>query len=329
MNVTDQKYVSLLTYRLDNFKKKGPTLYNFRCPFCGDSEKNKHKARGYLYEREGSLLYYCHNCARPTMTFRRFLKEVDQMLYHEYILERLKSEDNIIYKPSVPRVKKVENVFKDLPTVASLPDEHMARSFCKERKLPSLDSIFYAQKFTDFVNSCIPNKLKLPNKPRIVLPFYDYDNSVIGFQGRAIDDDLIRYITIHLNEDRPMVYGLNKVNHNIKYYVVEGPFDSMFLENAVAVGSSALLSGIDKLGCNKENAVFVFDNEKRNKEIVKMMEKVIKANHKIVIWPEDIIEKDINDMVLAGRTGSEIQHIIDNNTHKGLTAELKFTAWKH
>jgi hypothetical protein len=44
-----------------------------------------------------------------------------------------------------------------------------------------------------------------------------------------------------------------------------------------------------------------------------------------VIWPDTIVEKDINDMVLAGR---DVQSIVECNNYSGLEAKLKFTTWK-
>jgi hypothetical protein len=254
------------------------------------------------------------------------------VLYHEYILERLKSENKRLpVQEEPPKQKPVEAVLEPFKTISELPPEHMAYQWCINRKLPkkALESIFFVPKFPEFVNSCITGKLlQIENSPRLLIPFYYYDDTLIGYQGRALDDSKTRYITIHLNHDHPLIYGLDKVNLNKKFYVVEGPFDSMFLDNAIAVGSSALLAGVNKLQCNKENAVFIFDNEKRNQEILKMMDKVIKSNHQIVIWPSHIKEKDINDMVLAGRTISEVQHIIERSIYTGLTAELKFAGWK-
>lgn len=324
MDIVDYKYVSMLGYRLDKFTKKSNSLYNFRCPICGDSEKNKNKSRGYLYERKGSLWFHCHNCGEHK-SFKYFLKEIDPVLYHEYILERLKAEDK--HLPVIEEKKEakpVENILEPFQTISELPQDHMAYQWCVNRKLPkaAYDRLFFIPDFPAFAG------IKIVKTPRIVIPFYDYDGSLIGYQGRALDNNIARYITMHLNRDRPLIYGLDKVDHNYKYYVVEGPFDSMFLDNAIAVGSSALFSGVDKLQCNKDNAVFVFDNEKRNKEIIQMMYKVIKRNLKIVIWPDHIKDKDINDMVLGGMNASEVQHIIDKNTYNGLRAELKFTDWK-
>ena len=76
MDFIDVKYISLLSSRLSKFKKVKPHLYNFRCPICGDSQKNKNKARGFLYRVKTNTNYKCHNCG-VSMSFSNFLKEID------------------------------------------------------------------------------------------------------------------------------------------------------------------------------------------------------------------------------------------------------------
>ena len=85
----DTKYVNILSSRLSLFKRKTNGLYNFRCPFCGDSQKSKTKARGYFYQRRTDLFFRCHNCGQSS-TFSNFLKQFDGETYKEYALERYK-----------------------------------------------------------------------------------------------------------------------------------------------------------------------------------------------------------------------------------------------
>jgi hypothetical protein len=100
----------------------------------------------------------------------------------------------------------------------------------------------------------------------------------------------------------------------------------MFLENAVATADSNLESITDVL--DKSKVVLVFDNEPRNKEIVKKMEHAIDNHFNIVIWPEIFEEKDINDMILSGFSPDEIQDFISKNTFVNLRAKIEFMNWK-
>jgi len=124
-----------------------------------------------------------------------------------------------------------------------------------------------------------------------------------------------------LDEDEPKIYGLDDINKELPVFVVEGPFDSTFLNNSVALcgsdGDVRCLEGND--------LIFVYDNEPRNREIVRRIEGCIGRKEKVVIWPSNIKEKDINDMVLAGH---DVQSLVESNTYKGLEAQLKFNDWK-
>jgi len=211
-----------------------------------------------------------------------------------------------------------------------LPDTHFAKIFVTNRKIPKkhLASLYYTHKYKAFVNSIIPNKLKGPDGPRLIIPFF-YDNkSLIGFTGRALDSDSLRYITIVVDDTLPKIFGLDKVNFNKKYYVLEGPLDSLFIDNSIAVSSADLVGGIRAIGRSNDNAVLIFDNEPRNLEIVKKIGAAVKNNYSVVIWPFDLIQKDINDMILDGLTESQLLHIIDTHTFKGPAAELEFSNWK-
>ena len=146
-------------------------------------------------------------------------------------------------------------------------------------------------------------------------------NTIIGFQGRSLGPNKVKYITVMLNEEAPKIYGLDTISKKSPVYVVEGPFDSCFLSNSVALcgsdGDVACLEG--------SSIVFVYDNEPRNREIVARVERCIERGDRTVIWPSNIREKDINDMVLSGH---DVQKVIESNTYDGLEAKLKFTTWK-
>ena len=74
--------------------------------------------------------------------------------------------------------------------------------------------------------------------------------------------------------------------------------------------------------------IIIFDNEPRNREICKQMDSCIRFYKNIVIWPDSMKHKDINDMIMAGYTKKQIQEIIDDNTFSGVAAQLRFAEWK-
>ncbi|MAQ91570.1 MAG: DNA primase [Rhodopirellula sp.] len=322
----DAYYVSLLSGRLDKFVRKKADLYNFRCPYCGDSQKHKNKARGYFFRLKQDMVFKCHNCG-VGRTLPNFLKDNAPDLHDEYIMERYKS--GTTGKGSyVPKPKFEKPVFKkkeDLLSVAELNKGHPAREYIERRQIPEeyFSEIFFADRFYDWVNKTKSQFGEIiSDQPRLVIPFIDREGTWFGFQGRSLDPrDRLRYITIMLDESRIKVYGLNRVNLDKTIYITEGPFDSLFIDNAIAMAGA----DVDWTLIQDRDAVFVYDNEKRNAEIVKRMAKVIDKGYDVVIWPDSLKEKDLNDMILAGH---DVQSLVEFNTYSGLEAHIKLSEWK-
>lgn len=329
----DRKFVSLVSTKLERFKQKSEYLWNFRCPICGDSHKNKLKTRGYFYRRKSDLFFQCHNCG-TSLSIGNFLKTVDRSLYREYQLERYKNESTgNVAKPdfSLAKTKPVFNIKPkiNLPSIESLPENHVAKQYLLKRKIPRdrLSDIYYAESYKDFVFEMLPDyDKKLYDEPRIVFPFYDQEKNLLGFQGRLLSGDGIKYITIKIDDDFNKIYGLDKVDLTKRIYVVEGPIDSLFLQNSLATMDASLYNITLLLG--NYDYVFIHDNEPRNRDVVKQMNKTISHGKNIFIWPQNVAEKDINDWILTGTTPSEIQSIIDNNTFNDLRAKLEFERWR-
>ena len=329
----DRNFLLQVAPKLQRFTKKKDDLYNFRCPLCGDSQKNKLKARGFVYRKKNDYFYMCHNCS-ASMSFFSFLSKVDDNLSKQYSLERYKDSGsaNNYVKPTFDEFKAEAPKFKrtlDIPAINTLSDAHYAKVYVKTRKIPEnfYSGLYFAEDFKGFVDSLQIKKEGLKeNDPRLVIPFYDKEKNLVALQGRALGDSKIRYITVKITDDDKKIYGLDRVNTSKMVCVTEGPIDSMFLGNAVATADSHLEGAASVL--DKSNITLVFDNEPRNKEIVKQIERAIDNHFNVVIWPEYVEEKDINEMVLSGFSPDEIQDIIDNNTFVNLRAKMEFVNWK-
>ena len=329
----DRAFLLRLSPKLQRFTQKKDDLYNFRCPLCGDSQKNKTKCRGYVYRKKNDYFYMCHNCGAST-TFYNFLDKVDPSLTKEYALERYKNGEtgnNNYQKPDFEEFKAEKPVFKkalDLPSIDSLPEAHFAKVYVKSRKIPEAfqSQLYYAEDFASFIQSLGIEKELHKEDRRLVIPFYDAEKNLIAIQGRALGESKLRYITIKLHEDNHKFFGLDRIDQDKMIYVVEGPIDSMFIENAVATADSNLES-ITSI-YDKSKITLVFDNEPRNKEIIKKIDEAIEKHYNVVIWPEMIESKDINDMVLEGFSPDEIQDIISKNTFVNLRAKAEFIRWK-
>jgi predicted RNA-binding Zn-ribbon protein involved in translation (DUF1610 family) len=320
MDFVDVKYINLISSRFQKFKRVKNNLYNFRCPICGDSQTNKNKARGYLYQIKNNTNYKCHNCG-VNVSFNNFLKQIDTQIHKQYIFEKFK-EGNTgkNFTTQAPVLKFEAPKFKpklDLPKASENPD---AKAYLEKRKLNS-NNYYYAERFKEWTNSLRPTfDFVGKDEPRIIIPLF-YQNTLVGFQGRALGPSKVKYITIMLIDDAPKIYGLDKVEKNKNVYITEGPFDSTFISNSIALCGAD--GDIDKWGIS--NPVWIYDNEPRNREILSRISRVIEMGQKVVIWPSTIKEKDINDMVLSGL---DVQSVIESNTYSGLEAKLKFTTWK-
>jgi len=320
MDYVDVKYINLISSRFQKFKKVKNNLYNFRCPICGDSQKNKSKARGYLYQVKNNTNFKCHNCGL-NIPFNNFLKQIDSTVYKQYTFEKFKeghtgrnfTVEEPIFQFESPKFKPK----LDLPKASSNQD---AKKYLEDRKL-NPDKFYYTDTFKSWTNSIkkvFDDTTK--DEPRIIIPLF-YQNTLVGFQGRALGPNKVKYITVMLSDHAPKIYGLDEIQKDKTIYVTEGPFDSTFISNSIALcGADGDLSkwGID-------DPVWIYDNEPRNSEIVSRISRVIEMGQKVVIWPSTIKEKDINDMILSGL---DVQSVIELNTYSGLEAKLKFTTWK-
>ena len=321
MDLVDSKYIGMISSRLQKFKRVKDNLYNFRCPICGDSQKNKNKTRGYIYQVKNNTNFKCHNCG-ASMSFNNLLKEIDVNLHKQYTLEKFKEgHTGRNFVVEAPKFEFVKPVFKksiDLPKAST---NSFANEYLVNRKIDP-DKFYYADKFMEWTNTQkITFDTIKKDESRIVIPMYDENKNLIGFQGRALGKSFTKYITVMLDEEAPKVYGIEKIDKTMAVYITEGPFDSTFICNSIAMCGA----DVDISNWGIRNPVWIYDNEPRNREIVNRIGRTIDNGNSIVIWPTNIIQKDINDMVLSGH---DVMSVVELNTYSGLEAKIKFNNWK-
>ena len=320
MDHVDSKFIGLVSPKLQKFKRVKADLYNFRCPICGDSKKNKSKTRGYLYAVKANTNFKCHNCG-ASMSLNNFLKQVDPAVHKQYVMEKFKEGfSGRSFVTEEPEFKFEAPKFKKKLKLPKASENPKSSGYLTARKL-NPDDFYYAEHFKKFVNSLKPTFDDTKHdEERIIIPLY-YEKNLIGLQGRSINPNPVKYITVMLDDDAPKIYGLDNIRRDAPVYITEGPFDSTFIRNAIAMcGADA---DISRWGIS--NPVWIYDNEPRNREITNRISKTIDSGQSVVIWPESIDDKDINDMVM---NGLDVQSVIESNTYSGLEAKLKFTTWK-
>lgn len=322
MDLIDSKYIGLVSSRLQKFKRVKSDLYTFRCPICGDSQKNKNKTRGYIYPVKNNTNFKCHNCG-ASLSFNNFLKQIDPVLHKQYTLEKFKEghtgKNFVVEEPKFEFKKPIFKKKLDLPKASENPISKLYL----EKRLLNPEKFYFADKFQAWTNTQKPTFSRIvKDESRIIIPLYTREGEIFGFQGRSLGPSNVKYITVILDESIPKVYGLDEVSTDETIYVTEGPFDSTFVQNAIAMcGSDILLDSLN-LG---DDIVYVLDNEPRNKEICNRISKLIDRGKKVVIWPRSIKEKDINDMKIAGLS---IMNVLKSNTYRALEAKIKFNEWK-
>jgi len=322
MDIIDSKYIGLVSSRLSKFKRVKANLYNFRCPICGDSQKHKNKARGYFYQVKVNTNFKCHNCG-ASLSFNNFLKQIDPTLHRQYTMEKFKEGfaggNNFVVEE--PKFDFKKPVFKKKINLPRASEVKLAKQYLERRKLDAT-KFYFAEKFKEWTNTQKQTFDTIGrDESRIIIPLYDTDKTLIGFQGRSLVPNSVKYITVMLKDDAPKIYGLDQVDSQKPIYVIEGPFDATLVKNSVAMCGS----DIDLRTFGWSDYIYVYDNEPRNREIVNRISKTIDRGDKVIIWPTSIEYKDINDMVMGGQN---IMNVLESNTYSGLKAKIKFNNWK-
>ena len=329
----EEKYINLLGHKLKLFKKVKHNQWGFRCPICGDSKSNAYKTRGgfYLHARATSYTMGCFNCG-ASMSFSRFLKLQDPYLYNEYIVELYRAKQDLTsHIPSVDNQVKEKPAKKlklsNLECITDLDSSHPAVKYLTKRKVDPKhwDKLYFVLRFKkwefEFRNEKV---LEIKDEhPRLIIPFFDKNGNITRISARAFGNETPKYLYMKVQDDASRVYGLDTVDCSKRVYVLEGPIDSLFIENAIAVGSADLI--VNELKEYKD-FVLIPDNQPRNAEVCKSIKKMVDSGNKVCLW-DSYWGKDINEMILNGHTEKDIKDLIDKSTVSGIQAKLKFANW--
>lgn len=310
---------------------------NARCPICGDSQKDMHKARFWAYPtKDDSIRVHCFNCDTD-MFLSKYLNEYDPDLYREYILEKRKEQTF-----SSKTVKKVDvsDKFKaKMPVIERLnfcerldrlPVNHPIVKYVRARCIPEhvFDRLWFTTDWPKLVNSVNPGTYskEIP-EPRLVIPIFNKDKEIESFQGRALRKDAPqKYITIKAHEEATKIYGLDTADERQRVWVMEGPIDSLFIKNSIAITGGSLDLNMVPF---KETRVWVMDHEPRHPDTIKRMKRLVDANERVVFWDNSPWNsKDINDMVKKeGASIKDIEKYMNENVAQGLMAKMRLSKY--
>lgn len=318
-----------IKHKLRNFKRIRD-IYNFSCPFCGDSKKNKLKARAYIYPfSPGEYNFHCKNCGKGS-SVKNFLKEISPESYHSLLIHSFISPQQ---HELVTQRDKVESVILPKELIPYYNIE-LSKRFIAARKIPEqrLIDVYYIEDLNELINNYTYlgySPLKYES-PRLVFVIRNEDREIIGYVTRAIyKKDPMRYYNISITKE-PLLYGINRLDNTKPIWIVEGIIDSLFLENSIASCSSSFQPAVDF--CNRKNYkqyTLVYDNEPYNQQICNNIKHSIESGHEVVIYNQFPFKgKDINEMILKnGIGGKEVQAELSRHAFQGIRAQLEYFYW--
>lgn len=345
MNYIENVYLNKISPYIEGFEEKGTELWNCRCVYCGDSKKSKRIKRGYFLKgTEGNIIFSCRNCG-TSVPLSDYIRTNFPQYYQQYKLDMFsKKTQKLTVIPNKKTVSfKLEKTEKPKSNIyyTELKDNlasHISRRYLETRGIEDIDKFGYTPNFREYVKSlCGDDEYdKLPDDERLIIPLKLDDGTMVGFQGRSLNpnEKTLRYITIKIPdmiEKYLKIFGLNYYDKNKAGFIVEGPFDSMFLPNTLAMcGTTLDMNCVKRNYVIPKNTIIILDNEPRNYQIVQRMYQYVDDGFRVYIPPKNLnsIYKDINLMVLNGWKKQQLVELFVKNSYTSTRAKLQLQQWK-
>ena len=329
----DRYWINLISTRLERFSwVDDGKVAACRCPICGDSHKNVTKKRFYFFLKSGKYRVYCHNC-NYSATLYSFLKKMFPDVAKQYVFENFTKNRSLRqisdfhsdkFRKSIPpneedSFRQMENWdFSSCIRIENLPKDHFVAEYVKNRLIPP-ENVLYCPNVNMIVDRC--DRIKDP-VPTLLIPYKRKGKPTEVFQIRFFDPRRKpKYLTFKYEETSLKIWNLDFVNQDNPVYVTEGPIDAMMIKNSIAMGGSNLMSAKQYV----KNPILIYDNEPRSPIICKKLWMAIEAGCHVVIFPDGVHQKDLNDMAIRGHN---VQKLVEDNTFNGLNAKLVYHSWK-
>lgn len=348
MSWVETKYINLIGHRLERFKQIGRDTWNFRCPYCGDSHKRKHRRRGYFYTEADVVWFKCHNCG-ITKPFGEFLRDNCPEQYKPYLFEifgkpapkdRSEETDNpAAFKVDMagrfgPKVDRAA-FLKDFPKMSSLGLDNPGVRYLASRRIPPefLRDLYWVADGSVF-SDILPDYAdrRLPNHPAIGIPFWSKDGALMFFQLRYIGDNVgdLRYMTLEVSGGMK-VWGLDRIDWTKPVDVLEGAFDAMFVENSIAVAGADIIEVAQYVKDQGAPGVrLIWDADfSSNKDVRARLTKAVERGFPVVLFEKGSLSgKDINDAIKNDVSVDRVRDIVNARTFSGLDAKLALSQFR-
>jgi hypothetical protein len=313
--------------------KKSNNSYEAGCPICREGNSWNKKRRLYYLPESGVMC--CHNCGWYSNTMKWVL-EVSGLTYNEIVNEIKANEFNVI-DISTETVSvssfEVESLPKDSINLLS---KQQVDYYHDNKIVQQAVQYIKSRKLDTAVNAPPAIYLSLTDsvhKNRVCLPSYDTNNKVVYYQTRSFleNDDRPKYLS-KINSPKN-VYGIENVTDIHKYiYLFEGPIDSFFIENGVAIygiqeNSTQSLTEYQRDILSKYyymNTVWVLDNQHIDTASREKTKLLLDRGENVFIWPRSLSKfKDFNEMCMKYNL-DEIDHkFIESRTFSGSDAKMQ------
>lgn len=325
--------------------KKITNVYEAGCPICREGGSWGKKRRCYYIVDKNSIC--CHNCGwygNPVKWIETVSSQtIDEMIKESRNFDLLPT-DILLDKKDAPRRINIEKLPKDS---INLFDCQQLNFYIDNPTVIEALKLIKRRKLHTAINK--PSTLWISltdaiHKNRLVIPFYTFNNEIIFYQSRTVLCDNLKHYPKYLSKlnSEKSLYNINKVSTDLEYvFIFEGPIDSFFVRNGIAVAgiqenSHAMFTPLqqeqlDSLKLHKR--IWVLDSQWQDMASRKKTTKLLQRGETVFIWPEDMGKafKDINDYCIAKNLNSVDPEFIIQNSHCGLKANLlmiEITRWK-
>jgi DNA primase len=308
--------------------KKYQNVFNAECPVCKEGKSAGRTRRLFYFPHK--QYFYCHNCVKSWRPFE-WVKDITGWTFPEIVRKNNEKEGLVQTKKLVYPIVQAQKVIEipDLPENSIDLTDKTQIEYYNDNKFVKL-ALNYCQKrrLWTATNSCKRFYLSLEDrvhKNRLVIPFISDNGKTNCYQTRALTENQFpKYLTKFGEKE---MFGINNINEEIPYvFIFEGPIDSMFVKNGVAMASLAptehqLQQLTNLIGYEQ---IWVFDNDKNNKQTSRKIEKYIKEGKKIFVWPKEFQKfKDFNEICCSLELDEIPWNFVVKNSAAGQEAQLK------
>lgn len=282
--------------------------YQGSCPMCREGASWLKKQRFFFIPKKN--LIYCHNCGYSANPLK-WVSDVTGTTINEV----LKDSGDIVVEINITEEKKTKIESETLPKDCINIFDPKQVAYYKDNKI--------IQKSIEFVkNRLLDKAINRPralyvsltdrvHKNRLIIPFYDENEKIVYYQSRTIleTDNLYkpRYMS-KIGSDKT-IFNINQIDSNMDHvFIFEGPINSCFLKNGIAIGgiqesSYQLFTNCQEEQMNKypfHKRIWVLDSQWIDKAAFNKTKKLLELKEKVFMWPKEIgkICKDFNDIAL-------------------------------